>query len=140
MKLSDFGTARIKTQQAGESTLHPNQGAGQGRAGTPYYQAPEVQMDGRQAQPHSDVWTTCLVGTEWFSGRRVWSLNNFYKMKREQSYPKQLTTDGIIPKNVREVLKEGMSYDRKARPSAANIRECLEEICRGKYSIHFISQ
>ena len=71
MKLADFGTARIKTRLEGVTTLSPNAHA-RAPAGTPYFQAPEVQLGEQAAQPYSDVWTCCLVEVEWFTGKPAW--------------------------------------------------------------------
>ena len=54
-KLADFGTARLRNRMDRRAGEKPD------RPGTAFYQAPEVQVNELAAQPHSDVWTLCLV-------------------------------------------------------------------------------
>ena len=97
--------------------------------GTPYYQAPEVSVEGRRAQPYSDVWSASLVGTEWFTGRKSWKSTGrkaFFSMKEKRSMPTHLSK---VPDGVREVLTAGLSYNAKERPDASHVKNAL-----GKYS------
>lgn len=93
--------------------------------GTPYYQAPEVQIDGKRAQPHSDVWCTCLLGTEWFTGKKSWTTTgpkSYTIAKQNQVMPGQLNN---VTYNVRDILAAGLCYTAKDRPTAGQIRDAL---------------
>ena len=130
MKLSDFGTARIKTRLDRESTF---QGVEAGpNPGTQYYQAPEVQVHGNRAQMYSDVWSGCLTMLEWVMGKKAWKTSPTpFVMKHEGKMPYILPK---APKEIRDILTQGLSYQRKERPTAADIaahfQQCVQDLGR----------
>ena len=87
-----------------------------------YYLAPEVHLQSKRAQPYSDVWSGCLLATEWYTGRKSWKTagkRGFDAMKRDKEMPGQLEN---IPLGLRNILIEGLNYDPLDRPSAARIK------------------
>lgn len=132
--LADFGTARLKTRQSLESTTENDVSHNIDHPGTAYYQAPEVQIHGRRAQPHSDVWTTSVVGTEWFTGKRPWRIRQLIDLitkKESECMPEFLHK--VQDDNIRDLLTKCLSYDRRSRPTAAEVKTKLEGIKGNNY-------
>ena len=93
-----------------------------------YYLAPEVLIDGKRAQPYSDVWSGCLLATEWYTGRKSWKTagkKSFDAMKRNKEMPAQLEN---IPAahGLRKLITDGLNYTPADRPSAGYINERIK--------------
>lgn len=121
VKISDAGISHLKQIQE-QQVLSSNYG-------TSYFQAPEVQIDGKRAQKYSDIWSACLLGTEWLTGIRSWQSTGpegYMIMKSHQRMPTQLSQ--IKPVEVREFLTDGLCYDHStSRPSANIITTILNQ-------------
>ena len=127
IKLADFGSARIKSNKQTGSVTNPQTG-GFDNPGTPYYQAPEVLIDGKRAQPYSYVWSACLLSTEWFTGKQSWPAtgpNAYWPMKQRHMMPSQLSD---VPSLLREVLESGLNYSVELRPTAEKMEKDLSSL------------
>ena len=126
-RLCDFGLARQKLTDS--TTL----GAVINLAGTPAYIAPEVHLDERAAQYYSDIWSLGMTTVEWLTSKRAWDLDpddedyryNIKKKKQDKCMPEGLAR---VPAVVRGVLTSSLSYDTKARPTAAEMMKFLSDI------------
>lgn len=125
--MADFGTARMKTKMGEETTISVT---GLQQPGTPYYQAPEIQVDELQAQPSSDVWSLSLVLVELFTGRRPWDKSHpQYIMKKlfSREMPDRLKD---VPEIVKPIFEAGLNYNREKRPSANEMEKQFADIVK----------
>lgn len=124
---ADFGTVLIKVRMDRETTIRGSRLPQ--NAGTPFYQAPEVQCDSLPAQPSSDVWTLCLAFVEWFTGRRAWkeklTVMQIVRLKDRKQMPERLD---VVDEEVRDILKDGLNYDRHQRPTALQLKQRLDGV------------
>ena len=127
VKLCDFGLVHLKTHA--EITME-----GDRAVGTPAYTAPEVLVGvpmGNKILPQlcSDVWAMSCSAVEWFSGRFLWKLGGKQDLKKyvkarlkTNSPPDELRS---VVESVRKILKLGLDYEWKKRPSAERMKQLM---------------
>ena len=121
--LSDFGIARaIDSETAVTKT---------GMAiGTPAYMSPE-QIDGRNVDGQSDIFSLGLVGWEMASGRRPWAGESLYSVIYKQineELPPISQLDPDLPRNLVLAIEGALTKDRTVRWASAN--EFLAQLAR----------
>ena len=119
--LSDFGIARRIEGEAPITLL----GAA---LGTPQYMSPE-QIDGRQVDGRSDIYSLGVLGWELLTGRRPWAGENLYgiiyKQKHEE-LPRITTLRPRVPANLLFAIEGALVKDRDKRWQS--IDEFLEHL------------
>jgi TonB family protein len=108
--LADFGIAKPLD---GENSLTLNGTV----IGTPAYMSPE-QVDGREVDGRSDLYSLGLVGYEMITGRRPWEGENLYsiiyKQKHEELPPLERLRPGT-PSALRAALEGALKKEREQR-------------------------
>lgn len=138
VQLCDFGVDRITCFYPGSSS-------------TPIYQAREVWVNNKSADKCSDVWSGCLIGVEWFVGKKLlWKLDpsestdmetKAFQQSEIMKESKKLPTEhvlGHIPEEVQTTLDKGLNYKVKERPKASKIQEELLKCLCKTYFYFFI--
>ncbi len=120
-RLADFGIARAWDSDSG-LTLPGT------ALGTPSYMSPE-QVDGRDLDGRSDVYSLGLLAWEMLTGEAPWSgeslYNVIYKQKHERLRPVTEFRDDV-PESLSAVLDRALEKDPEARwRSAAEFLEAL---------------
>ncbi|MGO9123429.1 MAG: protein kinase domain-containing protein [Terriglobales bacterium] len=110
-RITDFGLAVLGDE------LH----AGEARAGTPGYMAPE-QMAGKGASIRSDIYSLGLVFYELFTGKRAFEANSIAELLRKQeesaiTHPSSLVQD--INPVVERVILRCLEKEPRSRPASA---------------------
>ncbi len=113
--LADFGVARLLRQQTGLTLT--------GTAiGTPLYMSPE-QVDGRDVDARSDIYSLGMVGWEILAGRRPWSGETLYTIIYNQKYehlPSLGRVRADVPRRVQRAIERAVAKDRDLRWSTAD--------------------
>ncbi len=110
-RITDFGIAGLSGQVA----------AGEIRAGTPAYMAPE-QITGRDVTLQSDLYALGLVLYELFSGCRAYQANSLdeYLRLHETATPTPLSEIvADLPDGIEEIVHQCLQKDPKKRPRSA---------------------
>jgi serine/threonine protein kinase len=136
VKICDFGLSRMK------STDSTTPGPAPYMAGTLQYVAPEVHVDHYYPQYYSDVWAMGITSVNWLTGKRAWDLPTdtnlhqriLFEKKTAKAMPDRLVD---VPEVIRDLIEISLSYNVRARPSAAQIEQHLAGLVRGK-SMHNI--
>lgn len=121
-KLADFGASRIKSSLTKETPIKECPAV----QGTEVYLAPEVQIKNHSVQPHSDVWSTCVTMISWMTGKSAWKDEGFYGYKASKTEPHRLKL--VQPKELKNILAHGLSYEPASRPTAKDIRDRVNEL------------
>jgi serine/threonine protein kinase len=119
--LSDFGIARSLESDT-ELTLT---GAA---LGTPAYMSPE-QIDGRQADGRSDIYSLGLVGWEMLTGRRPWEGESVYSVvykQKHQELPRLPELCASVPSPLLFAIESALDKHRDTR--WANLDEFLAQL------------
>ncbi len=120
IKLSDFGIIRLNS--ADRYT-----GAGKVR-GKPGYMSPE-QVMGLPLTPKSDVFTLSIVLAEMLLGRPLFNGGDDIEVLlriRNADISALENTSRTIPKDVKSLIKAGLTHDPEQRPSAGEYAKALE--------------
>ncbi len=110
-RIMDFGIAGLSGQIA----------AGEIRAGTPAYMAPE-QITGRDVTLESDIYALGLILYEMFSGCRAFQANTLdeYMQLHESATPTPLSEIvADLPGGIEEVVDQCLQKDPNKRPGSA---------------------
>ncbi len=109
VRITDFGLAAV----AGA--------AGQSRAGTPAYMAPEL-LAGKDASVQSDIYALGLVFYELFTGRRAFIAQSIADLVRQQS-ESQLTTPTSLVRDldpaIEKTILRTLAREPELRPASA---------------------
>ncbi len=122
-RLADFGIARAWDSDSG-LTLPGT------AIGTPAYMSPE-QVDGRDLDGRSDIYSLGLLGWEMLSGKQPWAGESLYSVigkQKNEHLPDLETLRPGIPKNLRRALEGAMKKAPEDRwRSADTFLEVLAE-------------
>ena len=119
--LSDFGIARPIDADGAITML----GAA---LGTPQYMSPE-QIDGRQVDGRSDIYSLGVLGWELLTGRRPWAGENLYGViykQKHEALPPITSLRPRVPANLLVAIERALVKDRDKRWQ--NIDEFLEHL------------
>jgi serine/threonine protein kinase len=108
--LSDFGIARPIDADGAITML----GAA---LGTPQYMSPE-QIDGRQVDGRSDIYSLGVLGWELLTGRRPWAGENLYGVIYKQKHEALTPITSIrprVPANLLAAIDRALMKDRDRR-------------------------
>jgi serine/threonine protein kinase/uncharacterized protein YecT (DUF1311 family) len=108
--LADFGIARLLGATS-ELTLTGT------AIGTPLYMSPE-QVDGRDVDGRSDIYSLGLVGWEMLAGRRPWAGETIYAIIYSQRYdhlPSLNRLRSDVPRRVQRAIDRALAKDRDLR-------------------------
>ena len=108
--LSDFGIARPIDADGAITML----GAA---LGTPQYMSPE-QIDGRQVDGRSDIYSLGVLGWELLSGRRPWEGENLYGViykQKHETLPPITSLRPRVPANLLIAIDRALEKDRNRR-------------------------
>lgn len=120
-RLADFGIARAWDSDSG-LTLPGT------AIGTPTYMSPE-QVDGRDLDGRSDLYSLGLLGWEMLTGRQPWAGESLYSViykQKSESLPPAGQIRANIPENVERAIEGALPKDPNERwPDADTFLEAL---------------
>jgi serine/threonine protein kinase len=108
--LSDFGIARPIDAEGAITML----GAA---LGTPQYMSPE-QIDGRQVDGRSDIYSLGVLGWELLTGHRLWAGENLYGViykQKHEALPPITSLRPRVPANLLTAIERALVKDRDRR-------------------------
>ncbi|BBH71351.1 hypothetical protein ACTI_80360 [Actinoplanes sp. OR16] len=118
VKLLDFGISATAGEPDDDDT-----GA---TFGTPAYAAPE-RLDGKPAEPATDLYGLGVLLFEMVSGEPPYSVDTWEELAAAQAYgPAQLSE--TLPQRLRELIARCLEEDPYRRPSAAEARRSLSRL------------
>ena len=119
--LSDFGIARPVEDDAHLTMTGTS-------IGTPTYMSPE-QIDGRQLDPRSDIYSLGLLGWEMLAGPRPWEGDSLYEViykQKHEELPRLTVLRPGIPEPLLFAIEGALHKDRETR--WADVDEFLEQL------------
>ena len=123
-RLADFGIARAWDSDSG-LTLPGT------AIGTPAYMSPE-QVDGKELDGRSDLYSLGLLGYEMLTGRQPWEGESLYSVIYKQKHEALPSISGIrpdVPKNLERAIDGAIQKDPEER--WANAGKFLEALAEG---------
>jgi serine/threonine protein kinase len=120
VKVLDFGLARSLVDPTTAMTATGLV------SGTPRYMAPEVALDGAAPSPSQDMYAIGVMLAEMSIGRPLWSAPTMEMLFIKKQETESAITD--VPATLRRIVRQLLSADPSARPSAGETRRMLRAI------------
>jgi len=158
VKIADFGVSRLPSRQAYMDTtpmshatarIDPAQMVGIGALteanvvmGTPNYMAPELVHGSAHSTPATDIFSLGIIAFELITGSQPFAEPPFAQQLRGEIPVPRATFGELRPQldpRVANVLQRCLAHTPEARPSAAEIADCLGEVLASRSSDHMPS-
>lgn len=134
VKLTDFGIAHIEEELGGKDLTRVGLAMG-----TPSYMSPE-QIDGKPADPSSDIWSFGCVLYEIFSGKKAFAERGqstlLASVRKGKRTPETDQFKKLVPWKLRRLINQCLKIKPEKRPTLQKLKAYLlflaEQENRGK--------
>lgn len=134
VKLTDFGIAHIEEELGGKDLTRVGLAMG-----TPAYMSPE-QIDGKPADPSSDIWSFGCVLYEIFSGKKAFAERGqstlLASVRKGKRTPETDQFKKLVPWKLRRLINQCLKIKPEKRPTLQKLKAYLlslaEQENRGK--------